>query len=112
VAQDRQDHSDAGQASFLPTAAGFDKRFSTIAASPGIRRVCEAVDPDLPSKVDPFSFVSVDLLGHVAHALALSPGQTLVDLGYGRGGPGCGWRSHRRLPDRRGLLTRRRSAGQ
>jgi SAM-dependent methyltransferase len=88
VAQDRQDHPDAGQASSLPTAAGFDERFSAIAASPGIRRVWEAVDPDLPSKIEPFSFVSVDLLGHVAHALALSPGQTLVDLGCGRGGPG------------------------
>jgi ubiquinone/menaquinone biosynthesis C-methylase UbiE len=41
-----------------------------------------------PTEIEPLSFVSVALLDHVAHALALSPGQTLVDLGCGRGGPG------------------------
>ena len=86
--QDRQDHPGADQAPSLPTAAGFDERFAAIAASPGTRRVWETVDPDLPPEIEPFSFVSVALLGHVAHALALSPGQTLVDLGCGRGGPG------------------------
>jgi ubiquinone/menaquinone biosynthesis C-methylase UbiE len=88
VSQDPQDSAGAGQAPSLPTAAGFDEGFAAIAASPGIRRVWEAVDPDLPPEIEPFSFVSVDLLRHVAHALALSPGQTLVDLGCGRGGPG------------------------
>jgi SAM-dependent methyltransferase len=57
-------------------------------ASPGIRRVWEAVDPKLPPEVEPFSFLSVVLLRHVANALALSLGETLVDLGCGRGGPG------------------------
>jgi SAM-dependent methyltransferase len=71
-----------------PHATGFDAAFAAIAASPGIRRVWEAVDPELPPEIEPFSFVSVGLLGHVARALALSPGQTLVDLGCGRGGPG------------------------
>jgi ubiquinone/menaquinone biosynthesis C-methylase UbiE len=88
VPQDRQDAVGAAQALSLPTAAGFDEGFAAIAASPGIRRVWEAVDPDLPPEIEPFSFVSVALLGHVAHALALSPAQTLVDLGCGRGGPG------------------------
>jgi ubiquinone/menaquinone biosynthesis C-methylase UbiE len=88
VPQDRQDAVGAAQAPSLPTAAGFDEGFAAIAASPGIRRVWEAVDPDLPPAIEPFSFVSVALLGHVAHALALSPAQTLVDLGCGRGGPG------------------------
>jgi ubiquinone/menaquinone biosynthesis C-methylase UbiE len=88
VPQDRQDAVGAAQAPSLPTAAGFDEGFAAIAASPGIRRVWEAVDPDLPPEIEPFSFVSVALLGHVAHALALSPAQTLVDLGCGRGGPG------------------------
>jgi SAM-dependent methyltransferase len=46
------------------------------------------VDPKLPPEVEPFSFVSVDLLRHIANALALSLGETLVDLGCGRGGPG------------------------
>jgi ubiquinone/menaquinone biosynthesis C-methylase UbiE len=88
LSQDRQDHPGADQAASLPTAAGFDEGFAAIAASPGIRRVWQTVDPDLPPEIEPFSFVSVALLGHVAHALALSPGQTLVDLGCGRGGPG------------------------
>ncbi|HEY6590046.1 MAG TPA: methyltransferase domain-containing protein [Actinomycetota bacterium] len=44
--------------------------------------------PDLPQEIEPYSFVSVGLLGHVADALGLSPGTTLVDLGCGRGGPG------------------------
>jgi len=42
----------------------------------------------LPPQIEPFSFVSVRLLRRVALALGLSPGQTLVDLGCGRGGPG------------------------
>jgi ubiquinone/menaquinone biosynthesis C-methylase UbiE len=88
LSQDRQDRPGAGQAASLPTAAGFDEGFAAIAASPGIRRVWQTVDPDLPLEVEPFSFVSVALLGHVAHALALSPGQTLADVGCGRGGPG------------------------
>ena len=71
-----------------PKAADFDEALSAAAASPGIRRVWELAAPDLPPQVEPFSFVSVGLLRQVAHALDLSPGQTLVDLGCGRGGPG------------------------
>lgn len=88
VSQDPKDPAAAGQAPSPPTAAGFDEGFAAIAASPGIRRVWETVDPDLPPEVEPLSFVSVGLLRHIAHALALAPGQTLVDLGCGRGGPG------------------------
>jgi SAM-dependent methyltransferase len=88
VSQDPRDIPGAEQAASLPTAAGFDEGFTAIAASPGMRRVWETVDPDLPAETEPLSFVSVALLGHVADALALPPGQTLVDLGCGRGGPG------------------------
>jgi SAM-dependent methyltransferase len=88
VPHGRQDAGGAGRAASLPTAAGFDEGFAAIAVSPGMRRVWEAVDPDLPPEVEPFSFVSVALLGNVADALALAPGQTLVDVGCGRGGPG------------------------
>jgi SAM-dependent methyltransferase len=72
----------------VPTGAGFDEAFTTLAASPGLRRVWELALPDLPPEVEPFSFVSAGLLAHVARALDLAPGQTLVDLGCGRGGPG------------------------
>jgi ubiquinone/menaquinone biosynthesis C-methylase UbiE len=85
--QDRSDLPlDSG--SPAPAAAEFDKAFSAAATSPGFRRVWQVAVPDLPPEIEPFSFVSVGLLGHVAQALALSPGQTLADLGCGRGGPG------------------------
>jgi ubiquinone/menaquinone biosynthesis C-methylase UbiE len=88
VSQDREDLPTADQPPSPPTATDFDKEFSTAAGSPGIRRVWQVASPDLPPEIEPFSFVSVALLGHVATALALSPGETLVDLGCGRGGPG------------------------
>ena len=85
--QDRDDLPPAVRTP-APTAADFDEVFSAAAASPGIRRVWELAAPDLPPQVEPFSFVSVGLLRQVAQALDLSAGQTLVDLGCGRGGPG------------------------
>jgi ubiquinone/menaquinone biosynthesis C-methylase UbiE len=88
VSQDHQDPSVADDQPSPPTAAGFDTEFATVAGSPGVRRVWQQATPDLPPEIEPYSFVSVALLGHVADALALSPGKTLVDLGCGRGGPG------------------------
>jgi SAM-dependent methyltransferase len=70
-----------------PTAADFDRAFSAP-PSPGIRRVWELADTGLPAEVEPYSFVSADMLRYVGQALDLSPGHTLVDLGCGRGGPG------------------------
>ena len=71
-----------------PTAADFDQAFTAAAASPGIRRVWALAQPGLPPQIEPTSFLTLDLLRHVAQALDLSPGQTLADLGCGRGGPG------------------------
>jgi ubiquinone/menaquinone biosynthesis C-methylase UbiE len=88
VSQDHQDPSAGDAQPSPPTAAGFDTEFATVAGSPGVRRVWQQASPDLPQEIEPYSFVSVALLGHVAEALALSPGKTLVDLGCGRGGPG------------------------
>ena len=82
------DDRPAGAGSPAPTAADFDQALAASAASPGIRRAWQLAMPDLPSQVEPFSFVSTGLLRHVAQGLDLSPGQTLVDLGCGRGGPG------------------------
>ena len=62
--------------------------FSSLSVSPGIRRVWERAEPGLPAEVEPFSFVSAGLLRHVLRAADLGPGQTLADLGCGRGGPG------------------------
>jgi len=71
-----------------PAAADFDEVFLAAAASPGIRRVWELAEPELPPQIEPLSFVSPGLLRHVAQSLGLSPGHTLVDLGCGGGGPG------------------------
>jgi ubiquinone/menaquinone biosynthesis C-methylase UbiE len=50
--------------------------------------VWRSADPELPAEIEPFSFLSAALLDHLLPALALAPGQTLVDLACGRGGPG------------------------
>ncbi len=84
-----QDHHNPSPAETpAPTAADFDQAFTAAAASPGIRRVWELAEFGLPPQIEPTSFVTLGLLRHVAQALDLSPGQTLVDLGCGRGGPG------------------------
>lgn len=84
------DHDDTSHAADtpMPTAADFDQAFTAAAASPGIRRVWELAEPGLLPQIEPFSFVTVGLLRHVARALGLRPGETLADLGCGRGGPG------------------------
>ena len=88
MSQDQHGRSAAGDQPPSATAAGFDQEFATVAGSSGLQRVWQAASPDLPQEIEPYSFVSVGLLGHVADALGLSPGATLVDLGCGRGGPG------------------------
>lgn len=54
-----QDHDDLSSAvgAYAPAAADFDKAFSAAAASPGVRRVWELAEPDLPSQIEPFSFI-------------------------------------------------------
>src|SRR5207249_10845849 len=43
---------------------------------------------DYPVDVDPSSSCTRSLLAHILEMLALRPGDLLVDLGCGRGGPG------------------------
>jgi SAM-dependent methyltransferase len=81
-------HPEPPQDQPAPTAAEFDAAYSAAPASPGLRKVWQLAVPELPPEIEPFSFVSLDLLGHVADAMNLVPGQTLVDVGCGRGGPG------------------------
>ena len=75
------------EATPAPSAADFNQAFSA-SASPGIRRVWELAEPGLSEEVEPFSFISASLLRHVLQASGLGQGQTLADLGCGRGGPG------------------------
>jgi SAM-dependent methyltransferase len=86
LSQDHDDPSPGGRPA--PTAADFDQAFTAAVASPGIRRVWALAQPGLPPQIEPTSFLTLGLLRHVAQALDLSPGQTLADLGCGRGGPG------------------------
>jgi ubiquinone/menaquinone biosynthesis C-methylase UbiE len=88
VSKDQQDTSAAEGQPSPPRAAKFDREFATVDRSSGLRRVWQRASPDLPPEIEPYSFVSVALLDHLANALALSPGATLVDMGCGRGGPG------------------------
>ena len=54
----------------------------------GSVRHAELMGEGLPAEIDPFSFVPMAGMWLLHEALALRPGQTLVDLGCGRGGPG------------------------
>ncbi|MFG1953962.1 class I SAM-dependent methyltransferase [Micromonospora sp. NPDC048830] len=69
-------------------SAEFDALFHGEHRSGGFARVARLADPALPEEIEPFSFLSTDLLHHIASALALQPGDILADLGCGRGGPG------------------------
>lgn len=48
----------------------------------------ELFSDGLPPEIAPFSFVPMSGMRELAHLLHLQAGQTLVDLGCGRGGPG------------------------
>jgi ubiquinone/menaquinone biosynthesis C-methylase UbiE len=67
----------------------YDVAHAGVHASPLMRRLwSEAMGDQYPAEVEPFSSCSWWLLGHVVAALRLRPGEQLVDLGCGRGGPG------------------------
>jgi ubiquinone/menaquinone biosynthesis C-methylase UbiE len=85
---DDVDHRQPPAEPASPTPSDFDEGFAASAASDGLRRVWQAAEPELPVDIEPFSFLSVELLDHLSRALALAPGQLLVDLACGRGGPG------------------------
>jgi SAM-dependent methyltransferase len=72
-----------------PTAQDFDTLFAAIAHSPTLRRIWhDAYGRDYPEEADPFSFVTLTDLRRMAAELAVGPGQVVVDLACGRGGPG------------------------
>jgi SAM-dependent methyltransferase len=68
--------------------ARFEQTF-TGPASPVRARIWQQVyGPEYPAWADPFSYVSVSELRRFARDLDAAPGQYLVDVGCGRGGPG------------------------
>jgi SAM-dependent methyltransferase len=64
---------------------GFDEGYTRWRASSAHATL---LGDGLPDSVQPFSFVPLEGMRFVLAELALSPGETLVDLGCGRGGPG------------------------
>jgi SAM-dependent methyltransferase len=67
----------------------FDDAFRSYEKSPWLlTRFGSLLDPDLPAEVEPFSFVLLEALRELAAALAVGPGDALVDLACGRAGPG------------------------
>jgi SAM-dependent methyltransferase len=66
-------------------AVGFDEGYTRWRASSAHAAL---MGKGLPDSVQPFSFVPFEGMQYVLAELALSAGETLVDLGCGRGGPG------------------------
>lgn len=63
--------------------------YANQAASVTLRRIYQQVyGDDYPDELQPFGFVTRTDLDRLAEALSLRPGQVLVDVGCGRGGPG------------------------
>lgn len=61
----------------------------TVMNSPTRRRIRRAVYGDeFPEDADPSSYITLTELRRIARDLRVGPGDTFVDLGCGRGGPG------------------------
>jgi SAM-dependent methyltransferase len=66
----------------------FEQSFTGPASAVRARIWQQVYGPEYPSWADPFSYVSVTELRRFAGELRAAPGQYLVDVGCGRGGPG------------------------
>ena len=71
----------------VATAKDFDEGYAA-AARPTRRHELFTEVLGLPPEVEPNSFVTVDALERIARELRVGPGDRLVDLACGRGGPG------------------------
>lgn len=73
----------------MAPGSSFDGAFDAYEASARIRQLfTEVFDPELPTDVEPFSFVPLRGLQRAAQLLGVQPGEVVVDLGCGRGGGG------------------------
>lgn len=68
----------------------FNEAYASSAKSPTMARIFQQVygDDVAPEEVSAFSLVSLSELHRLARELQLEPGQTIVDLACGGGGPG------------------------
>jgi SAM-dependent methyltransferase len=71
-------------------AEGYDGFYSAWGKSPTLKRLWQehASGGDFPEEFDHISFLTLSQLTSLSEGLALSPGQLLVDLACGAGGPG------------------------
>jgi cyclopropane fatty-acyl-phospholipid synthase-like methyltransferase len=68
--------------------ASFERSYAGAPSSVGERVWREVFGDEFPEGVDPFSFITRSELERVAIEVRVGAGQTLADLGCGRGGPG------------------------
>ena len=66
----------------------FETTYATPASAIQERVWREAFGDEYPQGVDPYSYVTASELDRFAVDLHVGPGDTLVDLGCGRGGAG------------------------
>ncbi len=71
-------------------ASGYDSFYAAWGASPTLRRIWRkhVTGPDYPEEFAHISFLPLARLRALAEGLDLAPGQLLVDLACGAGGPG------------------------
>ena len=68
---------------------GYSAKWSSHDESPTRQRIRrEVYGDDYPVEADPRSYVTLTELRAIARDLQVEPGQTLIDLGCGQGGPG------------------------
>src|SRR5438876_11841370 len=73
----------------LTVSERFTRAFAAAAGNEVRRRVRREVYGDeYPEEADPNSFVTLTDLRRIARELRVASGETFVDIGCGRGGPG------------------------
>lgn len=71
------------------TEQGYSARWSSHDESPTRQRIRrEVYGDDYPVEADPRSYVTLTELRAIARDVRVGPGQTVIDLGCGQGGPG------------------------
>ncbi len=67
----------------------FDRSHATHARSATLQRIWrDAYSDEYPAEASPNGFIPRSILRRLADELRVAPGETLVDLGCGHGGPG------------------------
>jgi ubiquinone/menaquinone biosynthesis C-methylase UbiE len=77
------------------SGADWDPEYAVIARGDLLPRLAaQAFGPDYPAELRPYGFTTWSLLTEIGERLAVRPGEWLLDLGCGEGGPGL-WLAQR-----------------